>query len=244
MLRLPANLAPGLAVTSVALLAVLAGGVATAQVRGVDAYDVSQLPETHGTLRQYVLNPDGEVDGLILTDGTEVKTPPHLSSQVVFLARPGEALTVRGLRARATPLVRAVSIRNDATGASAIDQGPDGPDEPARDVTGRVVMPLHGPRGEVNGALLDSGLTVRLEPREAQRHVDLFQAGRTITVRGEISTSLLGSVMEASAVMAGLDQGGSSPMPPPPREPRPVPAPDAFDPPAPSPPGALPLTPR
>jgi hypothetical protein len=38
------------------------------------------------------LTPRGEVDGLILNDGTEVKLPPHLTGQIVFAIRPGDAV--------------------------------------------------------------------------------------------------------------------------------------------------------
>src|ERR1700730_17525018 len=70
-------------------------------------WDPSHLPETKGAVKQYTLTPRGDVDGLILDDGTEVKLPPHLSSQVVYAIRPGDAVTIRGLRARILPLVDA-----------------------------------------------------------------------------------------------------------------------------------------
>jgi len=36
-------------------------------------------------------------------------------------------------------------------------------------VQGRVQMTLHGPRGDVNGAMLDDNTILRLPPPEAQR---------------------------------------------------------------------------
>jgi hypothetical protein len=53
-------------------------------------WDSSQLPESRGRVRQFTLTPRGDVDGLILADGTEVKLPPHLSAQVVYSIRPGD----------------------------------------------------------------------------------------------------------------------------------------------------------
>ena len=82
-----------------------------------------QLPETRGVVKQYTLTPRGDVDGMILNDGTEVMLPPHLTSQIVFAVRPGDAVTIRGLRARALPLVEAASVTNSATGASVVDSG-------------------------------------------------------------------------------------------------------------------------
>src|SRR6202166_3794124 len=94
----------------------------------VNSGDAAQLPETKGTVRQYTLTPRGDVDGFILTDGTEVKVPKHLSAQFVYAIHPGDAVTVRGLRAFALPLIDAATITNDATGATVVDNGPPGPD--------------------------------------------------------------------------------------------------------------------
>lgn len=195
-------------------------GVAYGQGAGFPL-DPTQLPETKGAVKQYTLTPRGDVDGLILTDGTEVKVPPHLTAQVVYAIRPGDAVTIRGLKARVLPLVSATTIRNDATGATVVDEG--GPRE-ARDasetlVSGQVASALHGPRGEVNGALLASGLTLRLPPPEASRYERLLQPGAPLSVRGVVRTSLLGSVMEATAIGVSPDQLAT--LSPPPRPPRP-----------------------
>ena len=72
-------------------------------------WDASQLPETRGIVEQYTLTPRGDVDGLILNDGTEVTLPLHLTNQIVFAVRPGDAVTIRGLKARALPLIEAAS---------------------------------------------------------------------------------------------------------------------------------------
>src|SRR3569832_2108628 len=106
-----------------ALLATTAiGGGAAAYSQSRDSvWDSSQLPESRGTIKQYTLTPRGDVDGVLLTDGTEVKLPPHLSAQTVFAIRPGDEVSVRGLRARAVPLIDATSITNVATGKSVGD---------------------------------------------------------------------------------------------------------------------------
>jgi hypothetical protein len=58
---------------------------------GAPIYDLQQLPATEGTVSRYTLTPRGDVDGLILADGTEVHFPPHLSSRLVFAIKPGSA---------------------------------------------------------------------------------------------------------------------------------------------------------
>ena len=181
-------------------------GSAAAYAQTAPVWDQSQLPETKGTVKQYTLTPRGDVDGLILTDGTEINLPPHLTAQIVFAIKPGDAITARGLRARALPLVEAASIRNDATGTTVVDAGP--PDRRGTETTlsGKIAMPLHGKRGEVNGALLDTGVTLRLPPPEAARSANLLQSGLTISVRGISLATLLGIVVDVSAIGATPDQ--------------------------------------
>lgn len=45
--------------------------------------DPDFLPATRGTLARFLLNPKADIDGLLLTDGTEVHTPPHLSEALL-----------------------------------------------------------------------------------------------------------------------------------------------------------------
>src|SRR5712672_2979086 len=67
-------------------------------------YDPQQLPAQRGRVQQFTLTPRGDIDGLILTDGTEVKTPPHLSTQIAYAIKPGDTVTIHGLHAAALPL--------------------------------------------------------------------------------------------------------------------------------------------
>lgn len=181
----------------------LSAGAAVYAQTGGPTWDASQLPETKGTVKQYTLSPRGDVDGLILSDGTEIKLPPHLSAQVVYAVRPGDVVSIRGLRARALPLVDAASVTNTATGATVADNGPPG--KPGRAVTettltGKVIAVLHGKRGEVNGAVLDNGTILRLPPPEAERMQSLLQPGQTVAVRGVSLATVLGTVVDVRAI--------------------------------------------
>ncbi len=199
-----------------------AGATAYSQTGGF-LWDPAQLPETKGTVKQYTLTPRGDVDGLILNDGTEVKLPPHLSGQIVFAIRPGDAVTIRGLRARALPLVDAVSVTNDASGATVVDVGPPGgPGRAAiqQTISGRIAAALHGKRGEVNGALLDNGTVLRLPPREAARMQVWLQPGQTVSVRGASMATPLGNVIDVTAIGGGPNQLAEIAPPPPPRGPK------------------------
>src|SRR5437899_3059042 len=78
------------------LAAALAAGAADAGAFAQNAgtYDPQQFPAIQGKVAQYSLTPRGDVDGLILDDGTEVHLPPHLGTQLVFLVKPGDGTQI------------------------------------------------------------------------------------------------------------------------------------------------------
>jgi len=209
-------------------------------------YDPQQLPVHKGQVQQFTLTPRGDIDGLILTDGTEVKTPPHLSTEIAYSMKPGDPVTIHGLHAAALPLIQAVSITDEANGRTVIDNGPPGPRRgpgvppapvlgsggqaagPAAPIPGqleaqgRVRMTLHGPRGEVNGALLDDGTILRLPPPEAYRFAALLQPGQLLNAEGIGITNAIGRVIEVQELGSSRDQMNLVPTPyfapaPPPR---------------------------
>jgi hypothetical protein len=188
-------------------------------------YDPQQLPVLRGEVRQFTLTPRGDIDGLILTDGTEIKTPPHLSTLIAYAIKPGDAVTIHGLHAAALPLVRAVSVTNDATGRTVIDNGPPGPGRapapPApiaqdggaggplpglTEVRGQVRTVLHGPQGDANGALLDDGTILRLPPPEAYRFASLLQPGQTVVAEGTELVTAIGKVIDVQQIGASREQ--------------------------------------
>ncbi|SAK98831.1 hypothetical protein AWB80_07579 [Caballeronia pedi] len=176
--------------------------------------DPNQLPETRGTVQRFTLTPIGEIDGVILTDGTEVHLPPHLTSQLASAVKAGDPVSVRGYRAAAVSLVVAVSITDTRSGATVIDTGPPAPGllppppppgmaapgAQQMTVQGKVLQPLHGPAGDVNGALLADGTIVRMPPSAAWQAASLLIAGQTLAVQGCGLTTAWGRVIDAQAV--------------------------------------------
>jgi hypothetical protein len=194
----------------------LAQGVPEPVTVPAPLFDPQQLPTQRGQVQQFTLNPRGDIDGLILTDGTEVKTPPHLSTEIAYSVKPGDTITIHGLRAAALPLVQAVSITDEASGRMVVDNGPPGPRRgpagPAAaipaptEVQGRIRMALHGRRGEINGALLEDGTVLRLPPPEAERLAALLQSGQTVVVEGTAFVNPLGKVLEVRRLGPSRDQ--------------------------------------
>jgi hypothetical protein len=185
-----------------ALLAatLLTAGAVAAHAQLGTTYDPAQLPTIKGKVTQYLPTPRGEVDGFMLDDGTEVHLPPHLSTQLVFAVKPGDAVTIHGLKARAIPMVAAMSVTNDATNVTVAD-GFAHHDEAAEEVVhGTVKADLHGLRGEVNGVLLDDGTVVHMPPPEAHRLGDALAVGKTLVVHGDGIGGILGKSIGAREI--------------------------------------------
>jgi hypothetical protein len=189
-------------------------------------YDSQQFPAIRGELDRLTLTARGEIDGFILKDGTEVKTAPDLSTQIAFAIKPGDRVTVHGLKAAALPLVSAVSITDEETHRTVADPGvsaattmtpPPPPARPPRgapppppaatsETSGRVRMALHGPQGEVNGALLENGTILRFPPDQGAQLTPLIQPRQSVVAEGPAISNALGTVVDVQQIGASRNQ--------------------------------------
>jgi hypothetical protein len=204
-----------------------------------------QLTDIQGTVKAFTLTPVGDIEGIILTDGAEVHVPPHLTAQVAAAVRPGESVVVRGWRSNVPNFVVATALTGQR-GQSVIDQGPPPPGsmpppppgQPApgaqqATVQGRVQQLLHGPAGDVDGALLDDGTTVKLGPPVAWQLASQLQPGQVVTAQGWALSNSYGRVVDMQSLgarAAQLTQTAPSPQgvaPPPPPQGTAAPPPPA-----------------
>src|ERR1700733_2698570 len=51
-----------------------------------------------GIVKAFKMAPGGDLEGMVLTDGTEIHVPPHLSAQLAAAVHQSEAVRVRGFR--------------------------------------------------------------------------------------------------------------------------------------------------
>jgi hypothetical protein len=181
--------------------------------------DPTQLPAVHGTVERFLCNPHGELDGLILRDGTEVHFPPHLSEAVRSALKPGAAVKIHGLRPRSASMLIAVQLTASESQRVIVDDGPDDRlrhEQPRRpfDVQGRVARTLHGPKGEPRGALLEDGSIVRLGKHARAEARALLTAGSVLAARGEGVSGAPGLCVEAKLIgssFAKLEPVGGKP---------------------------------
>jgi hypothetical protein len=169
--------------------------------------DPNYLPETMGTIDQFLINSDGEVDGLLLLDGTEVNVAPHLSSALLGAVHLGCAVRIRGVRPRGTDMISAIAI--DTPKGRILDEGPRGHEaQPApkiidrgfTTVRGVVKRPIHGATGEVRGAVLKDGRILRLQSHEADCLTEILQKGAHIAATGDGVKTSLGTVIQVSEI--------------------------------------------
>lgn len=169
---------------------------------------------------QYLLNPFGEVDGLVLENGTLAKTPPHMSGDVTALVKPGDDVRVQGAQESANS-VKVYSITKLTSNQTLVRREPAwnerrmpkhlralGLKEMA--ASGTIAHVIVGRRGEPQGAVLSDGTVVRVGGKEAYPLQGLFRVGGPLAARGYGSKNAYGRALEAIAL--GTSPGTLQPL--------------------------------
>jgi hypothetical protein len=170
-----------------------------------------------GRVQQWLINPNGDADGLLLADGTQVAFPPHLSAAVMQVLKPGDTVQVSGWRAPGVPVVRMQSL--SANGRSVADQPPApgmAPPTPltpptsralrepgalsAMSASGRIERLLYTDRGDVRGVLLADKTIVRFPPHIGAAYGAQLQPGAQLHARGWGTRGAQGTALEATSL--------------------------------------------
>lgn len=199
----------------------LGGQLGWAWAGAAATYDPAQLPTFQGKVVQYDLSPHGDIDGVILDSGLEVHTSPRQATEVAAAVRPGDRVTIHGLKARELSLVRARSLTNDTSAATVVDnEGSRGQEEHGHggeherhrghhggsgrgapgEVQGRIKMQLHDPDGDVDGVLLADGTIVHFPSQMATAKAAQLAPGQNLFVQGDVNLSGLGKLVNARAL--------------------------------------------
>ncbi|MFM0702702.1 hypothetical protein [Paraburkholderia sediminicola] len=177
--------------------------------------DPDDLPETRGKVARFLLNPHGQIDGLII--GSRIKrqvhVPPHLSRQIARQIAIGDEVRIRGVKPRGADMISAISLTTKS-GSVILDEGPhhDGEKHPKPHVehtpmvvSGEVVLSLYGPKGELRGALLDDGTSVRMAPHAAAELASYLMPGVHIQVWGHGVRNRHGRAVEVDEIAELID---------------------------------------
>ncbi len=168
-------------------------------------------PIAKGNVSRLLPNAEGEIDGLLLTDGTQVRFPPHLTQELASTVKPGSQVSVEGYR-EAGGVVRARVITDQSSGRSIAEHDPAPPmTSPNLHSTGlgplsaegRIQQLMRDPAGDVNGVVLEDGSVVRFPPNVRRQYPGVLQPGTSISASGYGTQTRFGRALDATTLGAG-----------------------------------------
>lgn len=173
-----------------------------------------------GRIARWLQNPNGDIDGMILEDGTQVVLPPTQSARLVQSVKLRDSVQVTGTRdgeAAGAKVLRASQIRDAAGKTVSFAEGepgdapPPAPREPAAltpmNANGRIATLLYTGRGDVNGVLLSDGTAVRFPPHVGAELAPTLKVGAPLFAKGYGTRNGQGSSLEATRL--GASEGSA-----------------------------------
>jgi hypothetical protein len=162
-----------------------------------------------GIVERYVMDPRGDVEGVLLTDGTQVHVPSGVVADFTNAIKPGHHIRVEGIRKQRTQLVAPDMIYNESTAVPfRVPFRLDAPALPldrlamtALKVEGIIQVLLYSAlNGQVHGMVLSDGTQVRLPPDVSEAFRGSLKVGIQVTVEGYGTENQYGRTLEALAM--------------------------------------------
>ena len=180
--------------------------------------------EVEGTVLQYLLNPRGEVDGLLLDDRTVIKFPPHLARELVEVIRPKERVRANG-HLEAEKLLKGHVIVNPATGRAIREIKPTPPERASAlgplqslSVAGIIRVIRWNPNGENDGVILEDGTLLQFPPHAGRQFAKLIREGQLLAAVGFGTVNDFGQTI--AVAMLGRSADALALVEPPPAKPK------------------------
>lgn len=175
------------------------------QNSSVGVMDLSVLPAVKGNVKQYLPTPYGNLGGLLLNDGTQVMFSTMFGEAAKTFVRPGQDITIRGLKAHHLPLLQAFLIENQR-GQKIQEDSPEagfspvpitGPD---LFVQGQIGQLLHNLQGQVMGVVLKDGTVIYIRPSDISKLGFDLKPEISLFVRGMGSVTSMGRALQARLI--------------------------------------------
>ncbi|MFS8369091.1 hypothetical protein [Acetobacter indonesiensis] len=180
------------------------------QATGV--YDLLGLPQFSGKVAQFLPSPHGSVTGLVLADGTQVLVSPEQGHTLAGLVKPGDTVSIRGIKGRTLPIIRAFGITSPR-GRGMQDNFISMPQQSTEMISGpdivlhgEVWLSLYNLDGQLTGAVLKDHSVVYLSPREAARVATMLKPGQPLYAVGTGSSGELGVAIDAREIGPSSNQ--------------------------------------
>lgn len=185
----------------------------SAQGTAEDLFD--HAPAAEGTIERYLLDPRGEVEGLLLVDGAYMYVTSRAAEQLLRALKPGDHVRVYGRRGPDEGLVLPDVIKNLTRRTTFIV--PIRLDLPMPEQESRLsvtelyasgtirILLYHALKHMVQGLILSDETQVRLPPDTNEDLRGSLKVGDPVTVRGNGTINEFGRAIEALAI--GRDPG-------------------------------------
>jgi len=181
-------------------------------------------PSVAGVVKQYLLTSVGDVEGIELQDGTDVRFPPHLGPALAAIVKAGDQVNVVefvGPQSSYGRAIKALTITNTGTNQSVVDQPPTEPPPPpwmhaasmkTMTVNGTLDHYILNDRGDIDGLILSNGEEVKFPPHIGMAVAMALapQPSAAIQANGYGATNAFGTVVDA---MTGSLTVGNQPLP-------------------------------
>lgn len=168
-------------------------------------------PAAQGKVTRLLVNPFGEVDGLLLDTGTIVTFPKHMSEQLAAAVKPGDTVEIKG-SPEAAGQIKGYVITNSRSNQPLMVQPkpPKGIMEmpkhlrsvglQAMNAQGEIRYLQYGKRGEINGVILAEGTIVRFSREASYQFAPMLKTGQSISASGYGTKNQYGQAFEATAL--------------------------------------------
>lgn len=176
-------------------------------------------PAAQATVRRLLINPFGEVDGVLLDTGMIVTFPPHMSEALRTFVKPGDALSVKGYPEKPTQIKGYVLVNARSNQTLVVHPKPAPGAQVPKHLRGAGLKEMsgqgeirhlrYGGKGEINGAILADGTIIRFPRELSYRFGSLLQVGQSVSATGYGTQNDHGRAFEITA----LGAAGQPPQP-------------------------------
>lgn len=179
-------------------------------VQVLDPPSMDKPPVADGIVDRYLLNPRGDISGLLLQDGSQMHITIRAAQDLTKTIQPGDHVRVHGRRVSDSLLVKPDVIINVTDGKSyTVPYRLDLPMPPREErptvnemkAAGTIEVLLYDPLKEVvNGGLLSDGTQFRLPPDVGEHFHTSLHKHMDVEVRGYGIATEHGTALEAIAI--------------------------------------------
>jgi hypothetical protein len=174
-----------------------------------------QTTVVQGVVAQYLMNPDGFVDGLLLSNNTIIRFPPHLGQVLTRTVSPQDIVRVEGFF-ETSGTFHASSIIDLQSQRKVADYPPlpgyPAPPRPgslprrALNANGTIRVLTQGKRSEINGVVLADGTVVHFASAVGMQYAALLHEGKQFAATGYGTSNEYGRSFEATAIGPSINQ--------------------------------------